>query len=924
MSSKYKSKYGQYLDRKTRTNTSNPTAGNTRSPFREGSVESQNSTTVTPTSSQDEGQDVPGAFHATAGKKATSAATNSMNDNNNTNNGGGVRGSTNTNSSLRFSTKSKDARKPWLGGPKPAEDPNSSSANPSTAAPPAAGNVLYTPPSHNRPYHVDHNLDQNGIKQSTHGGTGTTPQTNFDDLWDESCRSTGDDPVNLIITTTNTTDSGGSAVTHSSSEHHSTPPPAAVEIDTSKFVGGGTQRKTSEVDTSRFTKKSNASSSNIEVSDLEDSHKKLDIPEVDTSRFASKKAATGTKEESTGAVVDTSKFNRSSSKMDAATGADIDTSKFSPKGSVVDTSKFHKGARAPPNTPDDPLHYSSRQQQQNPPVSNPASPDTPDAEERKEHPIKHPRKKTSSSRGGSRDGSKRSHKSRGGKKGSGKDGDDDKPKKKTEYTDKDEAIASLEKQLDRVTFLQKRQFDQLSSLKKMLLGSRDKEKESAMASKEWKEKAEEREAEIVKLLNQSESAMSGAGTSAAVVAEYSVNREAQKQLKEKDDRIAALQKQLKDEQSKGQSAAASISNSNNKQIEKDLKEKDVRIAALEEQLEEMKRKQNESESQRGDALATAESKLRKKMKEAEQFHEELEELRQQLTTANSTIEQLEQEGNYSRAKMSELNDMMNSKGGLSNTENELIDRAAEISNLSSKLSTMDAKVQDRDNKIFKLQEEIKGINRMVLQLSEAFVGEDKELKMHQDLLIESATTPSQTSNLLLMTMMNMLDSLKTKLAALQKDRDDINAKAADRGIQLAESHIRVDKLRTELRRMRAEREQAKARPSSTGPPPNANPNGTAQAAPAHARHRHASHNPSNGAPPVRQEQAPVWKGFTGSQQQNGGANGNQQAQQSPPNVSDASPPRNRFMNFIKGNLMQEHEGTPEQKNNGGRPMVVST
>ena len=474
---------------------------------------------------------------------------------------------------------------------------------------------------------------------------------------------------------------------------------------------------------------------------------------------------------------------------------------------------------------------------------------------------------------------------------------DEKPK--PVYKDKDEAISSLEKQLDRVTFLQKRQFDQLSSLKKMLLASRAKEKEHAKVGDEWKQTAETQQAQISALQEQLQTLQTTAGVAATAA-----------------------------------SSSLAVPPIASHVADQELQEKDAKIAQLEQQLEDTTKEKEATADQLGNSLAVAESKLRKKADQYENLHEEMEEMRERLTTANQSIEQLEEERNFSRAKMAELNDMMSSKGGLTDAETERLERAAEISSLSAKLSAIDGKVQDRDNKIFKLEEEINGVNELVKQLSDAFVGGDKELMTHQDLLLESAVSPSQTSSLLLMTMMNMLDSLKAKLSLLQKERDDMNAKASDRGIQLAESHIRVDKLRTELRRMRVDRERARTRatqplnpndPRRKGPPP-----------PAGARPYHASH--TGGPPQTGQPQGNRWAADNTKGRRNSatGANPNLQgsSERSKVSVSTAPPgsvaaPQkpSRFMSFIKGNLTQEVGKSPKNGEKGDSqppPMIVTT
>ena len=535
---------------------------------------------------------------------------------------------------------------------------------------------------------------------------------------------------------------------------------------------------------------------------------------------------------------------------------------------ATSTSKSKKGSRAPPNTPvDGHVVYSTKSS-----VDSPIQEDQP--QQRKENPIKHPRKIA-----GSTEKARRSKTKQVRDDSKSENKEDDKPK--PVYKDKDEAIVSLEKQLDRVTFLQKRQFDQLSSLKKMLLASRAKEKEHATAGENWKTTAEEQKVQIAALEEQllqngtspsvkAAAAAVGAGTASAV------------------------------SQIAGSVSSSSLS-------DKALQEKDAKIAELEQQLNDMKKEKEETTDQLGNSLAVTESKLRKKADQYEKQHEELEEMRERLTAANASIEQLEEERNFSQAKMSELNVRISQKGGLSDTETELMQRATEISSLSAKLNATDGKIQDRDNTIFKLEEEIKGVNELVKQLSDAFVSDDKELSSHQDLLLESAGSASQTSSLLLMTMMNMLDSMKTKMKTLQQERDDASAKASDRGIQLAESHIRVDKLRTELRRMRVDRERARTRaeqplnpndPRRGGPPPGAKP------------------RPKGG--PSQQGQGNRWaangKEGIGRRGSAAGAKSSLQTNSERSKVSVATAPPgsiaapqkpSRFMSFIKGNLTQE-------------------
>ena len=323
------------------------------------------------------------------------------------------------------------------------------------------------------------------------------------------------------------------------------------------------------------------------------------------------------------------------------------------------------------------------------------------------------------------------------------------------------------------------------------------------------------------------------------------------------------------------------------------------------------------------SLAVTESKLRKKVDQYEQQHEELEEMRERLTAANASIEQLEEERNFSQAKMSELNVRISQKGGLSDTETELMQRATEISSLSAKLNAIDGKIQDRDNTIFKLEEELKGVNELVKQLSDAFVADNSELSSQQDLLLESAGSASQTSSLLLMTMMNMLDSMKSKMKTLQQERDDMNAKASDRGIQLAESHIRVDKLRTELRRMRVDRERARARAGQplnpndprrpNGPPPGAKPR--PKGPPSPQGHNQGNRWASNGKDGGGRRSSPA----AGQSLQTSSERSKISVATAPPGSIAAPEKPSRFLRFIKSNLTQE---TTPKSGNKGPPTVV--
>lgn len=452
------------------------------------------------------------------------------------------------------------------------------------------------------------------------------------------------------------------------------------------------------------------------------------------------------------------------------------------------------------------------------------------------------------------------------------------------YKDKDEAIATLEKQLDRVSFLQKRQYDQLSSLKRMLLESRAKEREHLDTNEELGKALEAKEAQIAEMEQQMEN--------------QSSMRDLRHKLRMTETKIKHLEA----------NPIPAIQYSD-EEIEKKLQQKDARIAELEEQLE---ARNGES----GIALGNAESKLKKKTQTIQHLNTELEEIRSQLITAQMTIETLEEERNFSQAKLSQLNDMVHQKGGMTNAETELLERAAEIANLSSKLKSFDGKIQERDDKIYKLEEEIKRIDDLVKQLSDIFCAEDDQLKYQQDLLVESAESPAQSCNLLLMTMMNMLETLKNKMAALKQERDDSNAKASDRGIQLAESHIRVDKLRTELRRLRAERTKLLGQKAS----PDA-------ATPRRSNVQNATSAPSSSEQQRRNSTGPA----AAKVMHNGSERSMSTAPQAGGAAASAKP--SRFMNFIKSNLRLEeeppqpqphqHERRQQQQNNR-QPVVTMT
>jgi len=595
----------------------------------------------------------------------------------------------------------------------------------------------------------------------------------------------------------------------------------------------------------------------------------------------------------------TSSYPQASRPGKTAAGKVIDKDGFASK------SKSKRGSRAPPNTPTEPgYQYTTAARVEESPV-------------RKENPIRHPRmstaKPTASKPAASADKAMRtsnSHEATSAEdsrpaKMAPPDTTEEDEKPKPVYKDKDEAITSLEKQLDRVTFLQKRQFDQLSSLKKMLLVSRAKEKEHLEAGEELKAKSQAQESEIVSLKEQLSSLQTttansvGNAGAAAMVA--------------------------------SSAGTAKSSTTNN-----ELQERDARIDELEKLLAEMTKEKETTADQLGNSLAVAESKLRKKADQYENLHEELEEIRERLTTANASIEHLEEERNLSRAKMAELNEMVESKGGLSENETELLNRAAEISSLRAKLSTIDGKVQERDNKIYILEEEMKSVSDLIKQLSDSFVSQDKELESHQSLLLESSGSASQTCSLLLMNMMNQLDTMKTRLTTLQKERDEMNAKASDRGIQLAESHIRVDKLRTELRRMRIDRERARARAGQPldptdrrrkGPPPQAG-----------QRPLNASHTGGpNGGPAQsnQQREDSRWSSERGVQQRRNSAGGKKSgnlktsSERSKVSISTAppgaaAPPQkpSRFLSFIKGNLGQESEKNNDTRTSAARNVKV--
>jgi hypothetical protein len=587
-----------------------------------------------------------------------------------------------------------------------------------------------------------------------------------------------------------------------------------------------------------------------------------------------------------------------------------------------DTSKFAKGSRAPPNTPTAAIHATAES----------ASVGVSTEQRNKKNPIKHPRR-TSASK------SAKSDKKDKKKDNKEKKRDKDPSSEKNDQEEKSKDVEALEKQLDRVTFLQKRQFDQLSSLKKMLLLSRNKEKESVKATEEWKRKAEEKDSEISALekkLDQAQSDLhlskqklkraqaTGAPAASAAIGTVDDKKAAkmEAELVEKDAKIAHLEERLEAMERKKQEEIEA------KEFEAaaELKINQDKIAELEKRLQDTENGHKEATEQLQNSVEILENKLKKKTEQEAKTLEEMEELRKELTTANASIEQLEEERNFSRAKMSELNDIVSSKGGISDAEKELLDRAAEISNLKAKLNATHGKEQERDSKIHKLEEELNSISELVKQLSDAFAADDEELKKNQALLLESASSPSQSSSLLLMTMMNTLDAMKTKMVTLQKERDDMNAKAADRGIQLAESHIRVDKLRTELRRMRAERDRAGAGRGGRGPA------GRGQGGRTPAGQSPAAQGQGGrGQPPTP----------NGSQTSNGQARPNQngawasanaktmnnQSEQDKlavstrtapptPSANDAKP--NRFMNFFRGNLTQEAVGPEPEKD----PAVV--
>lgn len=806
------------------------------------------------------------------------------------------------------SWNTKSGRKPWLNSPD--DNPNGGHNPPFRSN--SDNHVLHTPQF--APKQVYDPKSKLTMPYSPGGGDDSfmdnfgEPAQSFDDLWDESVHA--GDPA---VVTPNP------PLTPKSAPIPNTAASKSPELDTSRFAkkkASEQPRPSGELDTNRSAKKQ---------------------PELDTSKFAKPALAPAT------AISTAQQFAKDNDRKPSATTAmakpaaaekrkpslkkpppnpkEMDTSKFakSPKtptaaatatakkrGSEIDTPKYAKGSRAPPNTP----------------VSVSLS-------DRKKNPIKHPRKPKRSSQ----------------KKPSPKSGDS---KKKPAAAGAPGDAAALQKQLDRVTFLQKRQFDQLSSLKKMLLQSRTKEKESVKSSEEWQTKAEindEKLASLQKHLDQSQNelhlskqklkraqstsaALAVGGTAAGVgVGAVDARRtaELEDELAEKDARIAQLEQQIERKQ---QQAAQN----NGEEVVAQLQAKQDKIAELELRLQEMEGVHKEETVQLQNSMEITESKLRKKIDQMEKVHVEMDEMREQLTTANSSIEQLEEERNYSRAKMAELQDMVSSKGGISDTDKELMDRAAEISNLTAKLGTAEGKVHDRDDKIFKVEETLKSINDLVKQLSDCFVAEDEEAKKNQEVLLESAESPSQASSLLLMTMMNMLDSLKAKMVTLQKERDDMNAKASDRGIQLAESHIRVDKLRTELRRMRAERERAmhgrgrgrgRGAPGRGQPAGRGLPNGRGQ--PNGGRGQQAPRHPShqNGTQQGRGGQGRGWNATSANNVvMNNQSEKDRMAISTRSQPAAPAPQQNRFMNFLRGNLTQESAGQGKPQDQNSRPVAV--
>lgn len=782
------------------------------------------------------------------------------------------------------SWNTRSGRKPWLNSPD--DNPNGGHSPPFRSN--SDNHVLHTPQF--APKQVVDPRSKLTMPCSPGGGDNDSfmdnfgePAQSFDDLWDESVRTS--DPA---VVTPNP------PVTPKQAPLPKPAPNKSAELDTSRFVKKKppppatttAQKKTAgELDTSRFAK--NSDKKPAATTEMDSSKKKKPAP---------KKPPPTSKE------MDTSKFAKSPKTPTAAAAASATAKK---RGSDTVTPKYAKGSRAPPNTPVGVESIS----------------------ERKKNPIKHPRKPKRSSQ--------RKTPSRT------KSGDS---KKKAATAGTGDA-AALQKQLDRVTFLQKRQYDQLSSLKKMLLSSRTKEKESVKSSEEWKTKAEDNEEKVAALqkqLDQSQNelhlskqklkraqstsaALAVGGTAASVgVGAADARRigEMEDELAEKDARIAQLEQQIeRKQQQAGQT--------NGEEVAAQLQAKQDKIAELEQRLQEMEASQKEETVQLQHSLEITESKLRKKMDQMEKVHVEMDEMREQLTTANSSIEQLEEERNYSRAKMAELQDMVSSKGGtISDTDKELMDRAAEISNLTAKLGTAEGKVHDRDDKIFKVEETLRSINDLVKQLSDGFVADDEEEKKNQEVLLESAESPSQTSSLLLMTMMNMLDSLKAKMVTLQKERDDMNAKAADRGIQLAESHIRVDKLRTELRRMRAERERAmqgrgrgrgRGAPGRGQPAGRVPPNGRGQPNGGRGQpaQRHASHQ--NGTQQGRGAPGRGWHATSANPVvMNNQSEKDRMAISTRSQPAAPAPQQNRFMNFLRGNLTQESAGQDQSS----RPVAV--
>ncbi|CAB9517060.1 expressed unknown protein [Seminavis robusta] len=893
--------------------------------------------TITPTSSQEDNN-------------------NNNNNNNRMNPAASRRGTGLSKSgSFRFSTRSTDDRKPWLDAGKSPRtfvdeeegkehNERRTSTNMRRTTSSEQANVLHAPTLSPKSSSKRKVLTmpssplqrKNPFDDASEVVNHAAPNKSFDDLWDESehagAADSGTPHAHVLLNEPmiSTPKTPASAATASAAAKT---PPAALATPSMSTPKQPPQNNSSnnnktEIDTSRFIKK-----------------------DVDTSSFGKKKQQVNTPKQQ------------------------------QEENTQVDTSKFIKtGSRAPPNTPIDAVYsvggaaaaaeekpranpIRHRRKSANSTTNNTTTKETKTEKEKSKKTKEAAKEEKKKKKKEAKSPPSKPPPSKGGPpgKGGGPPGKGGPPaapaiKPASEYKNKDEAIVGLEKQLDRVTFLQKRQFDQLSSLKKMLLSSRAKEKETTKANDKLQKSMDKNEKKMEKLekqLEQSQTKLKHAeqqstssslsvatpkrnNTAAAVAATAAVTSGVSAaELQEKDDKIAELERKL-EEMTRQQEEAQQTKQA---EVETQVQEKDAKIAELEQRLQDLDAKDKEISEQADNFRAIYESKMIKKAELISSLHEEIEEMRVQLTTANSSIEQLEEERNYSRAKMAELNDMVSSKGGLSNKEQELIDRAAEISNLTSKLNVAEGKVQDRDSKIYKLEDDVKGVFTLAQQLCDAFVGDDEDKKSQQRLLLESSESPAQSSQLLLMNMMNMLDVLKTKVDVLQKERDDMNAKAADRGIQLAESHIRVDKLRTELRRMRAERERERAGrgggrgrgppPNGAGPPPPAARHGSHTAGPDGAlplppHQGQNSTSPtggrwlSNGPPPtqnnLRNKSSDNLKGRM--------VDASERSSNTAPVATTPTQRPSRFMSFLKGNLTQEVG--PEPSKDASPPLIVQT